>query len=72
MPINWADIQWMAVGLLAGLAFVSSLIGNSLTRNAFMGAIITVIIFAAVYIAWNYYPHPSILPGIRFPEFPRV
>jgi len=65
VPINWADIPWQAVGLLAGLAFVASLIGHSLTRNAFVGAIITVIIFVAVYIAWDFYPHN--LPGPRFP-----
>jgi hypothetical protein len=66
MPINWADLPMQAIGLLAGLTFVASLIGHSLTRNAFVGAIITVIIFVAVYIAWNYYPH-GYLPGVRFP-----
>ena len=52
MPINWAELPMQAIGLLAGLVFVASLIGNSLTRNAFVGAILTVIIFVAVYIAW--------------------
>ena len=66
VPINWADIPWQAVGLLAGLAFVASLIGHSLTRNAFVGAIITVIIFVAVYVAWDFYPH-GYLPNFRFP-----
>ena len=45
---------------------MASLIGHSLTRNAFVGAIITVIIFVAVYIAWDYYPHGQ-LEGVRFP-----
>jgi hypothetical protein len=66
MPINWADIPWPIVGLLAALTFVASLIGHSLTRNAFVGAIITVIIFVAVYVFWDYYPH-NLMPGIRFP-----
>jgi hypothetical protein len=66
MPINWADIPWMAVGLLAALAFVSSLIGHSLTRNAFVGAIITVIIFVAVYVFWDFYPH-GLVTKLRFP-----
>jgi hypothetical protein len=65
MPFNVSEIAWQALGLLTGLAFVSSLIGHSLTRNAFVGAIVTAIIFAAVYIAWDYYPHN--LPGPRFP-----
>jgi hypothetical protein len=67
MPINVADLPWQAIGLLAGLTFVASLIGHSLTRNAFVGAIITVIIFVAVYIGWDYYPH-GMLPGLRFPN----
>lgn len=66
MPINWATIPWMAVGLLAGLTFVASLIGHSLTRNAFVGAIITVIIFVAAYVFWNHYDH-GLMPNIRFP-----
>jgi uncharacterized transporter YbjL len=64
--INWADIAWVPIGLLAGLAFVSSVIGNSLTKNAFVGAIITVIIFVAVFVFWDYYDH-KLLPGVRFP-----
>jgi hypothetical protein len=67
MPINWTDLPWQAIGLLAGLTFVASLIGNSLTRNAFVGAILTVIIFIAIYVAWDYYPH-GYLPGMRFPD----
>jgi hypothetical protein len=66
MPINWADIPWMAVGLLAALAFVSSLIGHLLTRNAFVGAIIAVIIFVAVYVFWDFYPH-GLVTDLRFP-----
>jgi len=65
MP-NWADLPLQAIGLLAGLTFVASLIGHSLTRNAFVGAIITVIIFVAVYIAWDFYPH-GYWPSVRFP-----
>ena len=66
MPINWAELPMQAIGLLAGLTFVASLIGHSLTRNAFIGAILTVIIFVAIYIAWDFYPH-GYMPGVRFP-----
>ena len=67
MPIVWSNIPLMAVGLLAGLTFVASLIGHTLTRNAFVGAIITTIIFVAVYIFWDFYPH-QLLPDVRFPS----
>jgi hypothetical protein len=66
MPINWSAIPLMAVGLLAALTFLSSLIGHTLTRNAFVGAVIATIIFVAVYIFWNHYPH-GLVPGVRFP-----
>jgi hypothetical protein len=67
MPVNWVDIPWTAVGLLAGLAFISSLIGNSLAPSKILGAIIATIIFVAVYVAWDYYPH-NMLEGVRFPN----
>ena len=47
MPIDWTTIPVMPLGLLAALTFVASLIGNSLSRSAFIGSILTVIIFAA-------------------------
>jgi hypothetical protein len=31
-----------------------------------VGAIIATILFVAIYIAWNFYPHPY-LPNVRFP-----
>jgi hypothetical protein len=65
-PINWSAIPLMAVGMLAGLTFVASLIGHTLSRNALIGAIITTILFVAVYIFWNFYPH-GLMPGVRFP-----
>jgi preprotein translocase subunit SecF len=69
MPINLANLPLQAIALLAGLTFVSSLIGHSLTRNAFVGAIIAVIIFVAFYIFWNHYPTAlqQMVPSLRFP-----
>jgi hypothetical protein len=67
MPINWIEIPWTAVGLLAGLVFISSLIGTSLAPSKIFGAIIATIIFVAVYVAWDYYPH-NMLGDVRFPN----
>jgi len=64
--INWAALPLQSIGLLAGLAFIASLVGHSLTRNPFAGAIITVIVFVLIYVGWNYYPH-GLAPGLRFP-----
>jgi preprotein translocase subunit SecF len=66
MPINWSTIPMTAVGLLAALTFISSLIGHTLARNALVGAIIATIVFVAVYVFWNHYPH-GLMPGVRFP-----
>jgi hypothetical protein len=48
---------------------VSSLIGNSLVKNALVGSILSVIVFVAVLVFWNYYPTPlqQMVPGIKFP-----
>jgi hypothetical protein len=67
MPINWADIVWMPIGILAGLVFIASVVGNSLSRNAFVGAIITVILFVALYVFWGYYPGIDVLKKFPVP-----
>lgn len=64
MP-NLAALPLQALGLLAVLAFVASLIGHSLARNPFIGAILTVILFVVAYVFWNYY-EPPLLPAFRF------
>jgi hypothetical protein len=71
-PIDWTAI-WKAInptslGLLCGLAFVASLIGQSLVgRSPFAGAILTTIIFAAIYVLWNGYGYQW-MPGLVFPK----
>jgi len=68
MPFNLADIPWPAVGLLAALTFVSSVIGHSLARSSVLvGAILAVIIFVAVYVFWDFYPH-GLVQDVRFPN----
>jgi hypothetical protein len=66
MPINLATLPLQSLALLAGLAFLASLIGHSLSGSSkILGAIFTVIIFAAVYVFWNYYDH-GMLQAVRF------
>ena len=70
MPIDWSAIPVTPLGLLAALAFVSSLIGNSLSRSAFVDSILTVIVFVASYIFWNHYDTPlqAAAGGFHFPN----
>lgn len=66
MPIDLSAVNWVFVGLMTLLAFVAALLGSLIAfRNRFLGAIIAAILFAAGFIAWNYYPHSFGYPIIK-------
>jgi hypothetical protein len=66
MPIDLSTVNWTFVALMAVLAFVAALLGSLISfRNRFLGAIIAAILFAAGFVAWNYYPHSFGLPIIK-------
>jgi hypothetical protein len=53
-------------GLLLLLVFVACLIGNFIgAYRRVLGAIVSTVIFAVGFIAWNYYPH-----GLKLPTSP--
>ena len=61
MPTYLADVNWIYVALMAVFAFIAALLGSLISfRNRVGGAVIAAILFAAMYVAWNYYPHPQI------------
>jgi hypothetical protein len=48
------------------LAFVAALLGSLIAfRNRFFGAVLAGILFAAGFVAWNYYPHAFGMPVIK-------
>ncbi len=66
MPIDLAAVNWLYVAIMAGLAFVAALLGSVIAfRNRFVGAIIAGVLFAALFVAWNYYPHAFGLPVVK-------
>lgn len=66
MSMDLSNVNWGFVGLMAALAFVAALLGSVLAlRNRFFGAIIAAVLFAAGFVAWNYYPHSFGLPIIK-------
>jgi hypothetical protein len=66
MPIDLSAVNWAFVGLMTLLAFVAALLGSLIAfRNRFLGAIVAAILFAAGFIAWNYYPHSFGYPIIK-------
>ena len=61
MSIDISTVNWVIVALMAVFAFVAALLGNLIAfRNLFVGSILTGILFAAMFVVWNYYPHPTI------------
>jgi hypothetical protein len=52
MPIDLATVNWTLGSLIA-------------FRSRFLGAILAAILFAAGFVAWNYYPHNFGLPIIK-------
>jgi dolichyl-phosphate-mannose--protein O-mannosyl transferase len=66
MPIDISAVNWVFVALMAAIAFISSLVGNIISfRNRFLGAILTGVIFAILFVVWDYYPHNLGLPIIK-------
>jgi hypothetical protein len=61
MPIDLSAVTWSFVVLMAVFAFVAALLGSLISfRNRVGGALLAAILFAAMFVAWNYYPHPQI------------
>jgi hypothetical protein len=66
MSLDLSNVDWIFLGLMTLLAFVSTLLGNLIAlRNRFAGAIIAAVLFAVGFIAWNYYPHSFGLPILK-------
>ena len=66
MGIDLSSVDWIFVGLMTALAFVTALLGSVIAlRNRFLGAIIAAILFGVGFIAWNYYPHAFGLPILK-------
>jgi len=63
MPIDLAAVDWIYVAVLAVFVFLSTLVGNLLAfRHLGVGAVLSALIFAALFVAWTYYPHGLPLP----------
>jgi hypothetical protein len=72
MAIDLTTVNWIYVALMAGFAFVAAFLGSVISfRNRVGGALVAAILFAAMYVAWNYYPHPQIqLPIVTTYSYP--
>ncbi len=56
MFIDWATVDWAQVGLLSLIAFIAGFIGSVFSfGNYFIGAILTALFYAALFVVWTYY-----------------
>ncbi len=63
MPIDLAQVDWLYVVLLAVFAYLATLIGNLLSfGHRGISAVLSAVAFAAIFVAWTYYPHHLPLP----------
>ena len=69
VPIDWANVNWVYVGVLAVFAFLATIVGNLLSFNhRGFGAVLSALIFAAIFVFWSYYPHHLPLPTRLVPR----
>lgn len=64
--LDLSTVNWLFVGLMCALAFITAILGSLIAfRNRFAGAIIAAILFGIGFVAWNYYPHSFGLPVLK-------
>jgi hypothetical protein len=69
VPIDWASVNWVYVGVLAVFVFISTIVGNLLSfGHRGFGALLSAVIFAAIFVVWSYYPHHLPLPTRLAPQ----
>jgi hypothetical protein len=66
MPIDLAQVDWLYVILLAVFVAISTFLGGLLSfSHRGTAAMLSAVLFAAIFIFWTYYPH-------RVPFLPRT
>ena len=73
MPIDLSAVNWLYVSILAGFAFIATLLGSIISfRNKFAAAIIAAVLFAAAFVFLTYYPRDNLPEAIRsLPSSPK-
>ena len=63
IPIDWLNVDWLYVAVLAVFVFITTIIGNLLSLgHRLMGAVLSAVLFAVAFVFWSYYPHHLPLP----------
>jgi uncharacterized protein (DUF1330 family) len=65
IAIDWANVNWLYVTVLAIFVFFSAIMGTLLSfKHVFYGAVLSALLFATAFVFWNYYPHGLPLPTL--------
>jgi hypothetical protein len=71
MPIDWVNVDWVYVGVLAVFVFFSTLVGSLLSfGHRGWEAVLSALIFAGIFVLYSYYPHHLPLPNPLAPQKP--
>src|SRR5579871_3464049 len=63
LHIDWANVSWLYVAVLAFFVFLSTRIGTIVSfRRVFLGSVLSAVLFAVAFVFWTYYPHGLPLP----------
>jgi hypothetical protein len=71
LPFDLATVDWMTVGVFSAIAFLAALVGNAVAfGNRLMGAILTAVFFAVLYVVWMYWLQAMVMPPVGPPVAP--
>jgi hypothetical protein len=62
LPFDLATVDWVTVAIYSGIAFIAALIGNAIAGNRLLGAILTTVLFAVLFVGWFYWLSGIVLP----------
>jgi uncharacterized membrane protein AbrB (regulator of aidB expression) len=72
MSIDFAQVDWLYVAVLALFAFVANVVANLLSfKHRWFAAGLAATVFVAIFVFWTYYPHglplPTSITGQKLP-----
>src|SRR5579862_9023020 len=62
MLIDFAQVDWLHVLVLAAFVFVATAVANLLSLDRWISAWTAALLFSAMFVVWTYYPHRPSLP----------
>lgn len=67
LPFDLATVDWITVAIYSGIAFIAAVIGNAIAGNRLLGAVLSTVLFAVLFVAWHYWLAGVVLPPAGAP-----